>query len=182
MEFGLEIRYKIEYFFIQAHQKVEGITLKISLFSKKENWPSYLPLQYYLKDSRTLQANRRNKRKFEHRYLLFSINVIKKSFLQNTKLGPISPNFTHSICASRFTPILLAHSVGRTSQKLSVYVALHTSKVEQIFVDETEECQRMTTGAFALRVRGLVKITPGVNFTKLLSRTTFAPVKYKPKT
>jgi hypothetical protein len=33
-------------------------------------------------------------------------------------------------------PILLAHGVGRTALKLSVYLAVHTSKVGQIFVGE----------------------------------------------
>jgi hypothetical protein len=49
-----------------------------------------------------------------------------------------------------FTPIFLANVVRRTALKLSVYLAVHTSKVWQIFVGETEQCRRMTTDAFAL--------------------------------
>ncbi len=43
---------------------------------------------------------------------------------------------------------------------VEVYLAVHTSKVRQICVGETEQCRKMTTGAFALCARRLVKLTP----------------------
>jgi hypothetical protein len=56
--------------------------------------------------------------------------------------------------------------VEHRAQKLSVYLAVHTSKVRRIFVGETEQSQRMTNGAFALRARTLVKLTPGISNTR----------------
>ncbi len=67
-------------------------------------------------------------------------------------------HFTRSFCASRFTPILLAHGVKRGGQKLSVYLSVYTSKVERIFDGETDQCRQMTTGAFTLCARRLVKL------------------------
>ncbi len=46
---------------------------------------------------------------------------------------------------------------------MSVYLAVHTSKVGQIFVGETEQCQRMKTDTFALCAIRLVKLTPRGN-------------------
>ncbi len=59
-------------------------------------------------------------------------------------------HFTRSFCASCFMPILLAHGGEHRAQKLSLYLDVHTCKVGRIFVGETEQHQRMTTGAFAL--------------------------------
>ncbi len=52
-------------------------------------------------------------------------------------LGQFQQHFTHCFCASKFMPILLAHGVECTAQKLSVYLTVHTSKVGRIFVGET---------------------------------------------
>jgi hypothetical protein len=60
--------------------------------------------------------------------------------------------------------IQLAHGAKRREQKLSVYLAVHTSKVWRIFVGETEKCLRMTTSAFVLCARMLVKLTPDFSF------------------
>ncbi len=68
-------------------------------------------------------------------------------------------------------PILLALGIEGRAQKLNV----HTSKVGQIFVGETEQPGRMTTGTFALFARRLVKFTLGLNFINVVS-AAFAPV------
>ncbi len=51
--------------------------------------------------------------------------------------------------------------VEPTAQKLSVYLVVNTSKVERIFVGETEQRRRVTIGAFALYAIRLVKLTLG---------------------
>ncbi len=71
--------------------------------------------------------------------------------------GKFHKPFTGNFCTSRFTPILLTHTVKQTAQKLSVNLVECTDKVGR----ETEWCQRMHTGAFALCTIRLVKSTPG---------------------
>jgi hypothetical protein len=41
----------------------------------------------------------------------------------------------------------MAHGIELRAQKLIVYQAVHTCKVGQIFVGETEQRQRVTIGA-----------------------------------
>jgi hypothetical protein len=56
--------------------------------------------------------------------------------------------------------IQLAHGAKHREQKLSLYLAVHTSKIWRIFVGETEKHLRMIISAFALCARMLVKLTP----------------------
>jgi hypothetical protein len=53
--------------------------------------------------------------------------------------GQFDQHFMHSFCASRFTLILLMHGVEREAQKLSLYLAVHTTKVGQNFVGDIEQ-------------------------------------------
>ncbi len=62
-----------------------------------------------------------------------------RHFWRMATRGQFHQHFMHSSCASRFTPILLVHSVGRTAQKLSVfYLVGRNVEVGRNFVGETE--------------------------------------------
>jgi hypothetical protein len=76
--------------------------------------------------------------------------------------GQFHQHSTGSFSASRFMPILRAHSASIPRKSWAYFLIMCISKVGHNFVGETKLRQRMPTGTFVLWAIMLVKLTPGV--------------------
>ncbi len=107
---------------------------------------------------------------FRHWWLEL-VPVLKISFFNPSCFRP-GPNFTNILRAA-FAPVGFCRTYWRTLKGVQHRSWVHflvgrNGTFERSFVGKTQQCRRMSTDAFALCARRLVKLTLGGNFTDIL--------------